>query len=298
MSSRLSFEAIGTHWTIDLYRDISKDKELEIEGLVRARIEEFEQTYSRFRADSWLSSWISQPGTYELPHDAVPLFTLYHELYSLTDGLVTPLVGQVLSDAGYDKDYSFKQRSSLSQAPEWDDVIDFDPGNASVLATMTIKKPASFDVGALGKGYIIDIVAALLEQNGIDAYCVDAGGDMKHKGTDGAALRVALEDPQDMSNAVGVITLGDKCIAGSAGNRRKWGKFNHIINPKTLVSPDHILGVWVVADTTMLADAMATALYFSPAEALLKKYAFDYLVLRDDRSVEGTLSGNPMVELF
>jgi len=277
MASQFSFEAIGTHWQIDIYQDLSGEQEGLVVSAVRERIELFEQTYSRFRKDSLVTAMATAAGMYTMPDDAEPLLSLYHELCLLTDGLVTPLIGNVLTDAGYDAYYSLQQKPEIKIAPAWDDVLDYRH------PVLEIKKPTQLDFGAFGKGYLIDIVAGVLQQHGIAAFCVDAGGDMIHRNSE--PLRVALEDPNDTSKAIGVVGLRNKSLCGSAGNRRKWQNFHHIINPKELTSPQEILAVWVLADTTLLADALTTCLFFVSAEKL-KQYSFEYCLVRDDYSIE------------
>lgn len=47
------------------------------------------------------------------------------------------------------------------------------------------------DVGAAGKGYLVDIVSEILRQAGHTRFVVDAGGDLRHAGEHG--LHVGLE---------------------------------------------------------------------------------------------------------
>ncbi|MBV6760325.1 FAD:protein FMN transferase [Rhodococcus opacus] len=49
------------------------------------------------------------------------------------------------------------------------------------------------DVGAAGKGYLVDLVSRTLTEEGIDRFLVDASGDMRHRGAE--AVRVGLEHP-------------------------------------------------------------------------------------------------------
>jgi len=289
---KFSFEAIGTHWTIDIYESLVDEKEEEIRKKIIERIAEFDKDYSRFRKDSWIHMLSEKAGTYDLPADAEPMFNTYRDFYKLSNGLVTPLIGQVLVDAGYDPEYSLKQKKPLVEPSSWEDVIDYNP------PSIVMKKPALLDVGAIGKGYIIDIIGKLLEDNGIKNYCVDAGGDFVHKTDTEESLRVGLEDPRDDKKVIGVLALANRAMAGSAGNRRSWGKFNHIINPSTLTSPTNILAVWTIAETAMLADALSTAIYFVPIEALLKQYIFDFVIMHEDGTVEGSLVGQPVLELY
>jgi thiamine biosynthesis lipoprotein len=65
-----------------------------------------------------------------------------------------------------------------------------------------------------------------------------------------------------------------------------WDVYHHIIDPHSLKSPRHIRAVWVVADTGLLADGLATALFFCPAATLAKSYNFAYAMVYDDYSLE------------
>jgi thiamine biosynthesis lipoprotein len=268
------FDAIGTHWVID----VSEGKEL-TEGKIKARIEDFDKKYSRFRADSLVTQMAQKPGTYILPPDSKQLFDLYHKLYTLTDGYMTPLVGTLLSDAGYDKDYSFEEKP-LTEVPAWEDTLLYK------FPDLMVRKHVLMDVGACGKGYLIDLIGEMLEKEGITEYCIDAGGDIRYRNTNDEILRVGLEHPDDTSQAIGVVELRNKSICGSAGNRRVWGRFHHIMNPKTRESVENIKAVWVVADTTLLADGLSTALFFTKAETLQKEFDFEYVLLFPDYTIE------------
>ena len=179
-----SFEAIGTSWTIE-------GDDIDIEK-IKARIAEFDKNYSRFREDSLV--WkMRTPGEYTLPDDAKKMFDLYQKLYLLTDGKMTPLIGTVMEQAGYDKDYSLVEKK-LHTPPLWDDAIEYD------FPKLTIKQPILIDVGAIGKGYLIDIVGELIEGN----YVIDAGGDIKVKGI---TLTIGLENPDNTNQVVNTIEI-------------------------------------------------------------------------------------------
>ena len=65
-----------------------------------------------------------------------------------------------------------------------------------------------------------------------------------------------------------------------------WAQFHHIINPDTLASPRHILATWVVSDTTLLADGLATALFFTPPQNLRNHFDFEYAIVYADGHAE------------
>jgi thiamine biosynthesis lipoprotein len=299
---QFNFPAIGTIWRIDIFDDLNATKEAELLARVKERINIFDKAYSRFRADSLVTEMSKKAGTYELPADADPMMSLYHDLYQKTDGLVTPLIGNLISDAGYDAKYSLRQKGELKAPPSWDEAIEYRSSDLNtadstlnrestlvIKPTLIVKQPVLLDFGAAGKGYLIDLVGEVIEANGILHYGINAGGDILYKNKNNTSIKIGLEDPEDFKKIIGVCNLESGSICGSAGNRRKWGKFTHIINPKTLESPSDIIAVWVTAKTALLADALATCLFFVPVGKLAGEYDFEYVIVKKDRSFEKSL---------
>lgn len=279
-AEQVAFEAIGTHWVIDIYSVPTGVVIDTVSEAITTRIEEFDACYSRFRNDSLIAKMSLEAGTYELPADAYPLCKLYQDLYQCTDGAFTPLIGSVLEEAGYDAQYSLQEKPTKTPTEKWEDILELHP------RTLTLRKPALLDFGAAGKGYLVDIIAEILESFAIEKYCVDAGGDMVFctPGTD--ALKVGLENPFVEGQVIGTIELCNSSICSSAGNRRKWGQYHHIIDPYTQKSPVKISATWVVAQNARVADALATALFLAPVEKLQPYFSFEYLMLYDDYSIQ------------
>lgn len=313
-----AFEAIGTRWSVEVSGEPSAEGQAALLRRVHDRIEEFDRAYSRFREDSLVTRMSRESGTFALPPDAAPMLAVYRELYDLTNGAFTPLIGQTLVEAGYDANYSLLP-TTLHPPPAWDDVLCVSspknqkpktknlptnhnpqtksPTNHQPQPTnprLTLTRPALLDFGAGGKGYLADLVVREIIDAGFESCRVDAGGDIVFRGMGNS--RVALEDPRDTSKAIGIATVGDGSICGSAGNRRAWGAFHHTIDPRTLASPRHLLATWVIADTGLCADALATALWFVSPEKLLGTYTFSYAIMDAQGGVE--CSPNAPFELF
>jgi thiamine biosynthesis lipoprotein len=277
LSHEWSFEAIGTHWWIGIFSPLEARAITELQDRVAIRIEAFDSVYSRFRSDSLVSKVAERLGAYHFPPDSAALFAHYRSLYDATNGLVTPLIGSVLSDAGYDSSYSLVSKQ-LREPPKWDEALRFEG------TTLHVKQAVLLDFGAAGKGYLVDLVAQELRDCGVLEYCIDAGGDMACHGM-GTPLRVGLENPDDLSEVVGVAELTEGALCGSAGNRRTWQNFTHVMDPKKLASPRHIKAVWAYATDTLTADGLTTALYFQDAEALRTQFEFEHCMIYADGSV-------------
>lgn len=279
-AKNLTFEAIGTHWQIDIWEDSPSFDTANFFASLQFRIEEFEQTYSRFRKDSWLRQVCEEIGEYDLPLDAKPLFDLYFEFYKITHGIFTPLIAQTLVDVGYDANYSLQSKKEITKPKLLEDVLEYN------YPKLKVKENTMLDFGACGKGYIIDLVSKILEESGVKHFCIDAGGDIFYKNKDNEKMRVGLENPNDFSEVIGLSKIHNQSICSSSGSRRKWGKFTHMINPETLESPKDVIATWVLANNALLADALATALHMVDKKVFFDKYDFEYVIMYVDNSVE------------
>lgn len=278
------FDAIGAPWQIDTAQPLNA----EVETAVHARIDRFDRTYSRFRDDSLVSTIARTPGNYPFPADAPPLFELYRRLYDATNGAMSPLVGRALEELGYDRTYSLRPTATRTRIPEWHEALSW---NGTELTTLT---PAVLDVGAAGKGYLVDLVAAELREHGISASTVDASGDILHRGE--TPLRVALEHPLDTSKAIGVVSIQNQAICASAPNRRAWAGLHHILDARTGQPTDRVIATWAIAATALEADGLATALFFAEPKTLAQEFDFHWVRMLSNGRVD--YSPNLNGELF
>ncbi len=264
-SPDLQFDAIGTHWQIDTAESLAPSTT----SAVCARIDQFNRTWSRFRTDSLVHRISAGSGIFAFPPEAGELFSLYRALYECTDGAMSPLVGRALEEWGYDSAYSLKPASTISAIPRWEDAVSWD-GNA-----LHSVRPVVLDVGAAGKGYLVDLVAELLLAHGVAAFTMDAGGDLLHHGL--RPLRVALEHPLDASKAIGVAELESGALCASASNRRAWPGAHHLIDATTGMPSMQVLATWVTARTCLVADGLATALFLAEPARLSERFDFEFV---------------------
>jgi thiamine biosynthesis lipoprotein len=272
-ATSFGFDAIGTRWEIDTDRPLSDD----LRARIRDRIDRFDATWSRFRPDSLVTriAGARHGGRFQLPDDATALLDLYDRLHELTDGALDPLIGRDLELLGYDATYSLTPAARAvrhrehQQRARWPDI-------QRDGTTIITDRPVLLDVGAAGKGRLVDLVAQTLSDAGVRRFVVDAGGDLRHYG-DGP-LRVGLENPFDPTRVVGVVELHGNALCASAVNRRAWGDgLNHIIDARTGTPARDVLATWVIADNAMLADGIATALFLTDPPRLNDTYRFAFV---------------------
>lgn len=273
--AEFAFEAIGAPWAITTPNPLPPS----VAAAVSARIDEFDAVYSRFRSDSLVTAIAGNSGIWQFPPDAAPLFELYRTLYNATEGAMSPLVGARLEDLGYDRDYSLRPRNDVVEVPVWDDIMHWDGTRLITTA------PVLVDVGAAGKGYLVDLVAVVLRDAGIDEYLIDASGDLLHRGE--APVRVGLEHPFDPTKAIGICELSNAALCASAPGRRSWGPGLHHILDATTGLPTHtVAATWALAASGLQADGLATALFFAAAPALGAGFRFEYVRMFPDSRIE------------
>ena len=275
LSHSLHFDAIGTPWHIETAELLP----LAVQNSVSGLIERFDLTWSRFRDDSLVTRISRTTGTWVFPAEAGLMFSLYRTLYDATDGAVTPLVGRALENLGYDRNYSLRPTGVTASVPRWDDTFQWD-GH-----TLTTHTPTLLDVGAAGKGYLVDLVATALTEAGITEFVIDASGDIVHAGA--APIRVALEHPRDPTKAIGVLELRDGALCASSTSRRAWGDgLHHIIDPVTGLPTSEVIATWVRAADGLTADGLSTALFFVDAARLTGSFDFTFARMFSDGRVE------------
>ncbi|MBH5143795.1 FAD:protein FMN transferase [Rhodococcus erythropolis] len=274
------FKAIGTDWAITTENPV-------LDGLrqrIGALTEDFDHVWSRFRADSLITriAHAENGGQYEFPECDVALFELYDRLVAATGGAVDPLVGRDLELLGYDADYTLAPDevgiARRQRREYWLSDID------RTESTITTVRPVVIDVGAAGKGHLVDLIAQTLLDVGIGAFLVDGSGDVRHCGPE--PLTVGLAHPSLPGRVIGTVPLRNAALCASATTRRAWGKgLHHVLDGRTRQPVTDVIATWVMAADAATADGLATALFVSAPESL-RSFEFSWVRMLADGRVQ------------
>ncbi|WP_052122920.1 FAD:protein FMN transferase, partial [Bifidobacterium cuniculi] len=231
---------------------------------MRACIEDMERTLSRFREDSLVTRMAraTAGGTFTFPDWTLPLFAWIDELARLTDGRLDPCVGADLVRLGYGPAYDLGGNAD-SHRISWQADVHRDG------TTLTTTRAVALDFGSCAKGYCVDLLMELLPPE--TDVVIDAGGDLRARLSD-APMSVALEDPHDFTQAIGVTRLQDGALCASAPSRRSWidqagRRAHHLLDAATGQPVQDVAATWVKVPAavneypTMVADGLATALF-------------------------------------
>ena len=200
------------------------------------------------------------------------------EMYEKTDGKVNIAMGSVLSvwhsyrEAGMDdpQNAALPPMDILREAALHTDINDLilDEKNG----TVTIADPQmTLDVGAIAKGYAVEMVARSLEEQGVSGYVLNVGGNIRTVGAkpDGAkwtaGIENSFEDQKDEKPYLTYLYLAGESVVTSGSYQRYYvadGKrYHHIIDPATLMPAETYRSVSVVCRDSALGDALSTALF-------------------------------------
>lgn len=126
--------------------------------------------------------------------------------------------------------------------------------------TVTVPEGVSIDLGGIAKGYAIDRVVSVLEENDIHTAMVNVGGDLFLLGMpkDKTAWSIGVQDPTESDKLIGILELNSNVGVATSGNYERPG---HIINPETQRPASGILSVTIIASSSTYADALATGVY-------------------------------------
>ncbi|EQM82259.1 FAD:protein FMN transferase [Microbacterium maritypicum] len=266
------FEAIGTQWEIETTEPLPESAR----AAVTAEIDRFDREWSRFRADSEVVRLGREGGGFASA-DARPMLDAYRGLSAATGGAVNPLVADSLAALGYDADYSLVPGDPVRAPGAWEQDVSWTDTD------VTASAPALIDVGALGKGRLVDLVAAALAAVPGDLV-VDAGGDIRVRGS---GVRIGLEHPYDPTKAIGVVDVHDQALCASAINRRAWGSgLHHVLDARTGMPVRTWAATWAWAPETMTADAVATALFFDGGVELAAMWNVEWVRMSTDGRVQ------------
>ena len=148
--------------------------------------------------------------------------------------------------------------------------IVIDASNNSVYLTQPRMK---LDLGGVGKGYAVDRAIEILRAEGIESALVNAGGDIRVIGNrpDGQPWCVGVQDPRNPDKVIASVTLNHWDTAETSGDYQRYFeldgiRYAHIFDPKSGVQPRLFSSVTILADNSVDADFLSTALFVMPYE--------------------------------
>lgn len=255
--------ALGTFVVVKYSGEITQDEVIahirNTDSEAIASMSIFDQNSLLSRVNSNLTDSLDSHITYN-----IELATRYYELsngaYDIT---VRPLT----------EAWGFAQKRASEAEPNVDSLLEFVGMEKMRIEQGRIVKSDSrlqIDLNSIAKGYVVDLVAAKLDEADVEDYMINIGGEIRCRGRNnsGNIWSIGIETPYDgnmSSDAIEKIITVDNCAVATSGNYRRFyldsagRKVAHTIDPHTGYSAvSDLLSATVVAPTCAEADAAAT----------------------------------------
>jgi thiamine biosynthesis lipoprotein len=146
--------------------------------------------------------------------------------------------------------------------------VDYRRVEISAEHAVRLGKDQKMGLGGIAKGYIVDRAARVLREAGLDAFLVQAGGDLYGAGhkPDGSRWVSGIQDPRGaLGQYFATIELEDHAFSTAGDYARAYvigGKrYHHIIDPRTGYPATACRSVTVWAPDAFIADAVDDAVF-------------------------------------
>lgn len=207
----------------------------------------------------------------------IDLMIFCRDMHGKTGGLVDVTMGSVLSlwhearvnGIDFPEDAYLPDGAALREAAKHTGfdklIIDEEAG------TLYLTDPAaSLDVGAIGKGYAVEMVSRGLPEG----LLLSVGGNIRATGVNPMTelpWTAGVQDPEGSQNDYLHVLYVDGVSIVTSGDYQRYYtvdgvRYGHIIDPRTLCPTGLWRAVCILVPDSAVADALSTALYLLPAE--------------------------------
>jgi len=264
-TNRISGSVFGTSYFVQ-YASSNQDRDMEAE--FDKLFYEINASMSTYQTNSVISKINrNEPVTVDAHFNTV--FMASKAIYENTEAAFDPTIAVLVNAWDFGPEGKIANLDSL----KIDSLmlsVGFDKVNLIDEVVTKKNKDTRLDFNAIAKGYGVDVIAEFLNDQNIDNYLVEIGGEIRAKGINiekNKPWKVGIQNPDltEITAHSKAISLNDEAMATS-GTYRKFkiddngNRYAHIIDTKTgYPSKTSLLSISVIADNCMIADGYATA---------------------------------------
>ena len=298
----ISGPVFGTSYHINVVLTEDQSRLETLASGIETELEKVDASMSTWRPDSELSQLNGADDQSQWVPLSDALFEVLaraQDVSELTEGAFDVTIGPVVNLWGFGPEARPEQVPSDEQLAEALAATGHDKLELrETPPAMRSDVPQYVDLSAIAKGYGVDVVSRYLDSEGVEAYLVEIGGEVRVRGRkpNGDAWRLAIEQPMSEGRQVNrVIALESRAMATSGDYRNYYEsngrRYSHTIDPSTGKPISHNLAsVTVIAEDCMTADALATGfnvMGYERAEALATRENIPaYFIIRTEDGFE------------
>ncbi len=198
-----------------------------------------------------------------------PLLLRAWSIHRDSGGLFEPRMGELVRLWGFDD--PARQRQAPPRPQEIEPLLDA-LHTAPPYAGQEWYGPApgvAWDLGAIGKGYIVDLALDWLARRGCSNALINAGGNVAARGRHGLRpWRIGVRDPRagaELSQLLALLDVHDESIITHGDDQRFFEhggqRYGHLLDPRSGAPARGLRSLTVVHRDGTLADAGGAALF-------------------------------------
>jgi len=269
------FLAMGTTVSIAIGGDAPKDAQQALDA-AKDELKRIGREWYAWGLDGELvqvNKAIAAGNTSTVSPELAELLTRSATYFKSSEGAFDPAVGGLVRLWGFDAaQRSMKPAPTIKQLDGWQrDHPTFADVTVEGLRVSSRRRDLVLDLGAVGKGFAVDLAVAMLQARGIRHALVNAGGNLRAI-SDGAAKpwRIAIRDSRAVRAQAWLELRGDESVSTSGDYERfalvNGKRIHHLLDPRTGRDAEQTIAVTVVAADATLADAASTAIFVAGKE--------------------------------
>ena len=285
----ISGEAQGTTYHIKYFDKQNRNFKEQVDSILN----DFDKSLSLYRQDSELSEFNRSHAVKFRSAYFYPVLKKSKEVFDKTNGAFDPTIMPLVEAYGFgplkNKNPEYLNIDSLLK------LVGFNQIRFDLVMVQKLNENVKLDFNGIAQGYSVDLISRFLEQQGMERYMVEIGGEIVCKGKkeSNKPWITGIENPLKPGLLYATVALTDKAMT-TAGNYRnhfeKEGQiFNHLINPKTgSMEQTPLLSVTVFAKDAITADGYDTAFFvmgFNETKNFIKNHKeLDvYMIYNDEQ---------------
>lgn len=283
--------AMDTYMTLTAYGENATNAI----DIAKGEINHLESIWSIGNPDSEISR-VNESGSGKVSKETIEIIKESINIYNDTDGAFDITIYPIMDIWGFTSgNYKVPTPMELADNLKYvgTDKIHLD----EVKQLLTLEENVKLDLGGIAKGYTSNTIMDIFKESGVTSAMVSLGGNVQVLGCkpDGSSFNIAIKDPADDKEYLGVIHGRDLAIVTSGGYERNFTQngivYHHIIDPATARPAESGLkSVTIITPNGMLADAMSTSLFIMGKDRALEYWSkhrdeFDVVLLTEDGEI-------------
>ncbi|WP_240223677.1 FAD:protein FMN transferase [Rheinheimera hassiensis] len=266
---QLNGDTMGTYYVVKFYSDKAIDSNA-LQQQIDTELELVNDLMSTYRPQSELMRFNrhSDGSVFPLSPQTHTVVAEALRIAGQTQGVLDVTVGPLVELWGFGAHGRIEHAPDDALIEQTRAVVGYNKLTLNEAGLSKAEPALAVDLSTIAKGFGVDQVAALLEQNGISDYLVEIGGEMRLKGSkpEQQPWKIAIEKPVTTERAVQrILVPGDMGVATSGDYRNYFEedgvRYSHLLDPRTgKPINNRTVSVTVLHPSCMTADGYATAL--------------------------------------